>query len=114
MSENIRKHIKLYYKIGAALLVLTVVTVGVSYIDLAVPMAIVVALVIAATKGSLVASYFMHLIDERKSIYAALLLTAFLFLVLIFIPILGHTNTFGKYKTFPNANPPVAAEVAAH
>ena len=111
MSENVKEHIKLYYKIGAALLVLTIVTVGVSYIDFAVPLTIFLALVIAATKGSLVASYFMHLIDERKSIYAALLLTAFFFLVLIFIPILGHTNTFGEYKTLPNANAPVATEV---
>ena len=112
MSEDVREHIKLYYKIGAALLVLTVVTVGISYVDFAVPLTIFVALVIAATKGSLVASYFMHLIDERKSIYAALLLTAFFFLVLIFIPILGHTNTFGEYKTLPNANVPVAVEAA--
>ena len=111
MSENVKEHIKLYYKIGAALLVLTIVTVGVSYIDFAVPLTIFLALVIAATKGSLVASYFMHLIDERKSIYAALLLTAFFFLVLIFIPILGHTNTFGEYKTLPNANAPVSTEV---
>ena len=114
MSEDVRDHIKLYYKIAAALLVLTAVTVGVSHINFAVPLAIVVALVIAATKGSLVASYFMHLIGERKGIYAALLLTAFFFLVLIFIPILGHTNTFGKYQTLPNANAPVAAETAAH
>ena len=112
MSEDVQAHIKLYYKIGAALLVLTVVTVAVSYINFAVPLAIVMALVIAVTKGSLVASYFMHLIGERKSIYAALLLTAFFFLVLIFIPILGHTNTFGEPKTLPNANAPVAAEVA--
>ena len=49
MSEDVRDHIKLYYKIAAALLVLTVVTVGVSYIDFSVPLAIVVALVIAAT-----------------------------------------------------------------
>ena len=111
MSEDVRDHIKLYYKIGAALLVLTVVTVAVSYIDFAVPLTIFIALVIAGTKGSLVASYFMHLIGERKGIYAALLLTAFFFLVLIFIPLLGHTNTFGEYKTLPNANAPVAAEV---
>ena len=112
MSEDVQAHIKLYYKIGAALLVLTVVTVAVSYINFAVPLAIVVALIIAVTKGSLVASYFMHLIGERKSIYAALLLTAFFFLVLIFVPILGHTNTFGEPNTLPNANAPVAAEVA--
>ncbi len=112
MSEDVKEHIKLYYKIGATLLVLTVVTVAVSCIDLAVPLAIGVALIIAATKGSFVAAYFMHLIGERKSIYAALLLTAFFFLVLIFIPILGHSNTYGEYKTFPNADAPMATEDA--
>lgn len=111
MSESpaeVREHIKLYWKIGIALLVLTVVTVAVSYIEFAVPMAILVALIIAGTKGSLVASYFMHLIGERKSIYWTLLLTVLFFLVLIFIPILGHTDTYGVHKTMPNANAPAA------
>ena len=107
MSENpeeVREHIKLYWKIGGALLVLTVVTVLVSFIEFGVPLTIFVALVIAATKGSLVASYFMHLIGERPPIYWALLLTV----VLIFIPILGHTDTYGVHKTMPNANAPAA------
>ena len=106
--EEVREHIRLYWKIGIALLVLTVVTVAVSYIEFAVPLAILVALIVAFTKGSLVASYFMHLIGERKSIYWALLLTVFFFLVLIFIPILGHTDTYGVHKTVPNANAPAA------
>ena len=110
MSEDVRQHIKLYWKIGAALLVLTVVTVAVSYVEFAVPMAIFVALVIAATKGSLVASYFMHLIGERRSIHAALLLTVFFFILLIFIPILGHTDTYGERKIVPNANASMPAE----
>ena len=114
MCEDIQAHIKLYKKIGAALLVLTVVTVAISYIDLAIPLAITVALIVAITKGSLVASFFMHLIGERKSIYAALALTAFFFLVLIFIPILGHTNTFGERKTMTNANAPVVEHGGGH
>ena len=104
MSEDVRQHIKLYWKIGAALLVLTAVTVAVSYVEFAVPMTIFVALVIATTKGSLVASYFMHLIGERRSIHAALLLAVFFCILLIFIPILGHTDTYGERKTVPNAN----------
>jgi caa(3)-type oxidase subunit IV len=109
-AEDVRQHIKLYRKIGGALLALTVVTVAVSYIDVAVPLAIVIALVIALTKGSLVASYFMHLIGERRSIYAALLLTAFFFLLVIFIPLLGHTNTFGERMVVPNANAAMTEE----
>lgn len=112
--EHVRQHIKLYWKIGIALLVLTVVTVAVSYIEFAVPLTILVALIIATTKGSLVASYFMHLIGERKAIYWALLLTVFFFIVLIFIPILGHTDTYGVYKTMPNANAPAATGGAHH
>lgn len=112
MSENVKEHIKLYYKIGAALMVLTVATVGVSYIEFGVPMAIFVALVIALTKGSLVASYFMHLIGERRSIYATLALTVVFFLVLILIPIWGHTNTYGEHKVVPNANAPMPGEEA--
>ena len=106
MSEDVKSHIQLYYKIGGALMALTIITVAVSYIDFAVPMAIFVALVVATTKGSLVASYFMHLIGERKSIIATLALTMFFFAVLIFIPIWGHSNTFGEHKPFPNANAP--------
>ena len=117
MSENakhVREHIKLYWKIGGALLVLTVITVAVSYLNVSVFLAIVIALVIAATKGSLVASYFMHLIGEKKAIYAALALTAFFFMVLLLIPILGHTNTFGEHKTIPNAHAPVARHAETH
>jgi len=111
-AEHVRDHIKLYWKIFAALLVLTVVTVGVSYIQFGVALGVTVALIIALTKGSLVASYFMHLIGERKSIYAALALTVFFFLVLIFIPVLGHNDTFGEPMTVPNANAPEIAEEA--
>ena len=111
MSENpedVKKHIKLYWTIGGSLLVLTVVTVAVSYVDFAVPLAVTVALVIAITKGSLVASYFMHLVEERKGIYAALILTAIFFAVLMSIPILGHADKVGEYFSLPNANAPAA------
>lgn len=114
MSEDEAAHVQLYKKIGASLLVLTVVTVAVSYIELAVPLGITVALIVAATKGSLVASYFMHLVGERKSIYAALALTMFFFVVLLLIPILGHTDTYGEHKTMTNADAPVVEHGATH
>ena len=85
--EHIRKHAKLYYMIFGALMVLTIVTVGVSYLHLAVPMAIFVALVVATIKGSLVALYFMHLSDERKLIYYVLLLTVVFFVFLMVVPL---------------------------
>ncbi len=38
-------------------------------------MAVTVAILVATIKGSLVACYFMHLISEKKLIYAVLALT---------------------------------------
>jgi len=67
-----------------ALLCLTAITVGVSYLHLNRPLAITVALIIACVKAGMVAAVFMHLLDERKVIYAVLILTvAFFFLVLL-------------------------------
>ena len=48
---------------------------AVTPVHLAVQFAITVALIIAAKKGSMVASVFMHLSHEKKWIYGALLLT---------------------------------------
>ena len=75
--DDIHHHVKIYMRVFGALMFLTIVTVAVSYMHLsAVAAAIAVALAIAIVKGSLVAGYFMHLVAERKIIYAALILTA--------------------------------------
>lgn len=85
-AHDIDKQVKIYMSVFVALLALTVATVGVSYLHLSIPAAICVALLIATVKGSLVACYFMHLIDEKKLIYWVLLLTVFFFAVLMSIP----------------------------
>ena len=59
--EDIKKHITWYIYIGTALIVLTGVTVGVSYHHFGDIGNIVVALIIATLKAGLVASIFMHL-----------------------------------------------------
>ena len=66
MSEDVQAHIRTYMKVGVSLLVLTVVTVAVSYLPFGVPLAVTIALIIAVFKGSLVASFFMHLIGETE------------------------------------------------
>ena len=86
-AEDIRKHVKTYFMVFGALMALTALTVGVSYMRLATHEAILVALVIATIKGSLVALFFMHLSHERKLIYYSLLLTVVFFLCLMFIPL---------------------------
>jgi cytochrome c oxidase subunit 4 len=70
----------------ASLAALTVVTVGISYMHLATPAAVTLALLVAIVKGSLVALYFMHLVSEEKAIYFLLGLTAAFFIVLMYMP----------------------------
>jgi len=85
-AAAIQRQTKIYIAVFAALAVLTVVTVTASYLHLSTGVAIALALLIATIKGSLVAAYFMHLIDERKAIYAILALTVAFFVVLMFVP----------------------------
>ena len=84
---DIDHHVKIYMIVFAALAVLTVVTVAVSYLHVSVLMAIVIALFIATIKGTLVACYFMHLISEKKLIYVTLAFTVFFFVGLLLLPV---------------------------
>ena len=86
-AESVRKHVRVYVTVFVALMALTLITVTISTLHLATAAAIIVALSIAALKASLVAAYFMHLISEKKLIYAALTLTAVLFLALMMLPV---------------------------
>ena len=96
MSEDIKHHIKIYRNVFIALLVLTVATVGVSYIHFSShAMGLAVGLLIACVKGYLVASHFMHLNDERKWIYGTLIFTMLFFFVLLAMPLMWHNNSVG-------------------
>ena len=82
--EEIKKHVRVYVMVFGALAVLTVVTVAVSYLDISILPALIIALIIALVKGGLVAGYFMHLISEKKVIAWVLIVTV-VFLVCMFI-----------------------------
>ena len=85
--EEIKKETRTYILVFVALAALTVVTVGVSYLHLSFGAAVVLALIIATIKGTLVAGFFMHLISERKLVYAVLILTLAFFVALLFLPV---------------------------
>lgn len=93
-AADIDKHVRVYITVFVALMVLTLITVAVSYLDLSVPMAVTVALFVATVKGTLVASYFMHLISEKKLIYAVLVLTVVFFAALLALPVVTHSNGY--------------------
>lgn len=112
-DHHIAGHVRTYWMIGAALYVLTVVTVAVNQIHLAVPLAITVALIVASIKGSLVAGVFMHLREEKQWIYGALLLTVIFFIVLMAIPVLTTMDTIGT-PTVPTVSTGAAHPGAEH
>jgi cytochrome c oxidase subunit 4 len=93
-AADIDRHVRVYITVFVALMALTIITVGISYLHLPVPMAVTVALLVATVKGSLVACYFMHLLSEKKLIYAVLALTAAFFIVLVTLPLLTVHNGF--------------------
>ena len=93
-AADIDKHVRVYITVFVALMVLTIVTVAISYLHLPLPVAIGVALLVATIKGTLVAAYFMHLISEKKLIYAVLVLTVVFFIALLALPVFTVRNGF--------------------
>jgi cytochrome c oxidase subunit IV len=93
-AADIDRHVRIYITVFVALMALTIITVAVSYLHLPIPIAVGVALLVATVKGSLVACYFMHLISERKLIYAVLALTAVFFAALLALPAVTHSSGY--------------------
>jgi cytochrome c oxidase subunit 4 len=99
-AHDVSKHVKGYLLIGALLLVFTGITVWLSYVDFGSQTAnIVVAMIVATFKASLVAAIFMHLKGEKATIWRFLIMTAFFAAGLFFLtylhwvdPIFGTQN----------------------
>ena len=88
--SDIDRQVKIYILVFVTLMVLTMVTVAVSRLHLPIVTAVTVALVVASVKGGLVASYFMHLISERKFIFWVLGFTIAFFLAVLLLPLWAH------------------------
>jgi cytochrome c oxidase subunit 4 len=97
-AADIDRHVRVYIIVFVALMALTIVTVAVSYLNLAPVMAVAVALFVATIKGSLVACYFMHLISEKRLIYAVLVITVIKFAALLALPAFTHSNSYGIFE----------------
>ena len=93
-AADIDRHVRVYIIVFVALMALTLITVAISYLHLPTKMAITVALFVATVKGTLVACYFMHLISEKRLIYAVLILTAAFFVALLALPALTVSNGY--------------------
>lgn len=85
-SAHAQSHVtplRIYYGVAGALLFLTFVTVFVAGIDFG-PWNMVVAMIVALIKASLVGLFFMHLLYDNK-IYAITFLSSLLFLAIFII-----------------------------
>ena len=94
--EEIKKEVRKYLVVFGALASLTVITVAIAYQHFEPPVAIAAALIVASIKAFLVAGYFMHLLSERKLIYAVLAITVFFFAMLLWAPWDHHYDYFGR------------------
>ena len=108
--EAIQKEVRTYLMVFAALAVLTVITVAVSYLDANITQAVIIALIIATIKGSLVAMFFMHLLSEEKFIYAVLALTMIFFIVLFVVPNGTLADSTGEQYVMEGVEAPGAEE----
>ncbi len=88
-DADISKHVKMYLGVFAALFLCTILTVAVSTVHLGHTNNVIVALVIASFKASLVALIFMHLKwESSKIIWITLGLCAIAFSILMIVPML--------------------------
>jgi cytochrome c oxidase subunit 4 len=82
---------KIYYRTGAALLLLFILTVAAAYVEMG-PFNIVVAMTIAVVKATLVVLYFMHVRYQSRLtwIFAS---AGFIWLLILFALTLGDYFT---------------------
>ena len=104
-AHEVRRHVRGYLMVGGTLLLFTLITVGLSYVDFGILFShlfhinmseasgrkanIAVALLVATFKAGLVAAIFMHLSAEKRLIYRVLIFTGFFVLGLFWLTFLA-------------------------
>jgi len=92
--QHIQSHLKLYWMIGGILFAFTLITVGLSYVNFddwfgGHGWNMIIGLIVATFKVSLVMAIFMHLKGERPTVWRFLYFTAF-FVAGLFLLTLLH------------------------
>ncbi len=107
-AHGVHQHVMRYLMVGGLLLFFTLLTVALSYVDFGGffswlfhinispgggrKLNIVVAILVATFKASLVALIFMHLAAEKRLIYRVLIFTGFFVLGLFWLTYLAWYN----------------------
>ena len=88
-AAHIAAHIGAYLKVGIGLLILTGVTVALSYVDFG---SRANNIIVGTFKASLVAAIFMHLKGEKMTIWKFLIFTCIFAAGLFFLTYLAHSD----------------------
>ena len=127
LAHDTSAEVRTYLIIFGALAALTLLTVGVAYMNLPHAAGVVIALVIAAVKVFLIASFFMHLRGEGRLINwsVAVCLLLVMILIVFVLPDLGiheleereraeraHSTIYGHHASDHGTAP--AAETGGH
>jgi cytochrome c oxidase subunit 4 len=117
--------LKVYFGVWAALIVGTIITVAVSYVDFNKMLGIsnvnlLVAMLVATTKAGLVCAFFMHLKQDNK-IFAVTFFSSIAFLAIFFILTFADLMTRGQvdphqgtFEKDHRIQKPVAASTEKH
>jgi caa(3)-type oxidase subunit IV len=92
--DDVRRHVRQHViiAVGIALgTLLTIVTSQVNFGSSALNIGLTIA--VACTQAFFVAGFFMHLLSEKKLIYAFLIFTAVFFAVMMIITTVAHMHT---------------------
>jgi cytochrome c oxidase subunit 4 len=107
-AHGVHQHVSRYLMVGGLLLLFTLLTVALSYVDFggffswllhinispgtSRKLNVAVAIIVATFKASLVALIFMHLAAEKRLIYRVLIFTGFFVLGLFWLTYLAWYN----------------------
>jgi cytochrome c oxidase subunit 4 len=102
-AAHVQAHVLKYLKIGLILILCTGLTVGLAYVNFGSRHNnFIIAMIVATFKVTLVGAYFMHLKEERITIWRFLIFTAFFVLGLFFLTFLHEQDPINGRAHHPN------------
>lgn len=108
---DIQKHVKTYLAIGIGLILATILTVWLSFVDFGSHARnMFIGMAVATTKSTFVALFFMHLNHERPLIYKFMLFSV----VFVGVMFVLFCMTQGDGLRMPHFEAPVAAPAPLH
>jgi cytochrome c oxidase subunit 4 len=94
----------IYLKTFGTLMVLTVITVGASYVNLGTTVNLILALIIATIKATVVAAFFMHLAADHK-FHTIVFVSGIVFLLIFVAFTMFDTEFRGKLESVERDRP---------